>query len=73
MPEILITMGEAVAWCGPHRILLCRPHQNRLLRVLSTGKQALMLNSLLIQKEQVDEESNKICPGQANCDKSRSY
>ena len=30
--EILVTIGEAVAWCGPYRILLCRPYQNRLLQ-----------------------------------------
>ena len=57
--EILVTIGEAVAWCGPHRILLCRPYQTDGCEVLSTGKQAHTLNSLLVQKKQVDEESNK--------------
>ena len=42
MQEILVTIGEAVAWCGPHRILLCRPYQTYFCRVLSTGKQAHM-------------------------------
>ena len=27
MPEILVTLGEALAWCGPHRILLWHPYQ----------------------------------------------
>ena len=31
--EILVTIGEAVAWCGPHRILLC--HQFYALSHLS--------------------------------------
>ena len=59
MREILVTIGEAVAWCGLHRILLCRLYQTDGCGVLSTGKQAHTLNSLLVQKEQVDEESNK--------------
>ena len=59
MREILVTIGEAVAWCGPHRILLCHPYQTDCCGVLSTREQAHMRSSLLVQKEQVDEESNK--------------
>ena len=47
--EILVTVGEAVAWCCPHRIVLCRAYQTACCRVLSTGKQAHTLNSLLVQ------------------------
>ena len=52
MREILVTIGEAVAWCGPHRILLCCPYQTGnsqdtdCCRVVSTGKEAHTLKTL---------------------------
>ena len=49
MQEILVTIGEAVAWCGPHRLLLCHPYQTDGCGVLSNGKQAHTLNSFLVQ------------------------
>ena len=50
MREILVSIGTAVAWCGPHRILLCCPYQTNCCGVLSTGKQAHTLNSLRVQE-----------------------
>ena len=48
-------------WPGVDRTEYCSDVHTRTgcCGVLSTGKQAHMLNSLLVQKEQVDEESNK--------------
>ena len=46
-------------WTAQNIALLFIPEPIEHCGVLSTGKQAHMLNSLLVQKEQVDEESNK--------------
>ena len=59
MGEILITIGEAVAWCGPHGILLCRPYQSWLLRGAFLRKASPHAEFFTRPKEQVDEESNK--------------
>ena len=46
-------------WTAQNIALPSIPEPIEHCGVLSTGKQAHTLNSLLVQKEQVDEESNK--------------